>query len=242
MRKNNISIIIIVLTVMLLPFTVSPAFAVMDEYGISYEDVADGSEMSAVTDVAIDGLQPIYGKDIKDGKYKIAVRSSSAMFNIEEATLKVENSKMKVSMTMSGQGYLKVFMGTAEEAASQKTLDNYIDFSVQDDGRHVFTVPVEALDKPLFCAAFSKNKHKWYDRSLLFESSALPQSAVSVTLPDYESLEKADRDERIASLKSENEKNAQAEKNSKIIYPILIILIAVITVVIVTIFVRRQRK
>ena len=43
------------------------------------------------------------------------------------------------------------------------------------------TVPVEALDQGIPCAAFSK-KEKWYDRTLLFRAGSLPEEAWRRTL------------------------------------------------------------
>ena len=38
-------------------------------------------------------------------------------------------------------------------------------------------MPVEALDTGLDCAAFSKKKEMWYDRTLVFRADSLPQEA-----------------------------------------------------------------
>ena len=38
-------------------------------------------------------------------------------------------------------------------------------------------MPVEALDTGVDCAAFSKKKEKWYDRTLVFRADSLPQDA-----------------------------------------------------------------
>ena len=38
-------------------------------------------------------------------------------------------------------------------------------------------MPVEALDKGIDCAAYSKRKEMWYDRTLVFCASSLPQEA-----------------------------------------------------------------
>ncbi len=90
--------------------------------------------------------------------------------------LTVKEGEMTAVMTMGGTGYLNVFMGTGEEAvnASEET---YIPFEETADGAHTFTVPVEALDQGIDCAAFSKKKEKWYDRVLVFLSTSLPAEA-----------------------------------------------------------------
>ena len=55
----------------------------------------------------------------------------------------------------------------------------YDPFEEAADGSHHFTVPVEALDKELDCAAFSKKKEKWYDRVLVFRADSLPADALT---------------------------------------------------------------
>lgn len=118
---------------------------------------------------------PVTADMLQDGTYEINVESSSSMFNIVKAELTVADGKMTCAMTMSGKGYLYLFMGTGEEAAAASE-DAYIPFEEVED-EHVFTVPVEALDQETNCAAFSKRKGTWYDRTLVFSSEMLPEEA-----------------------------------------------------------------
>lgn len=179
------------------------------EHEISYDQVASESERAGSSEVGVEGMTPIYGTDIVDGVYEVTVESSSSMFPIEEAVLTVENGSMTAVLTMGGQGYLKVFPGTGVEAAASD-LSAYIDFQVDEEGKHTFTIPVEALDEPIACAAFSRNREKWYDRFLLFEAESLPEDAVLVELPDYEALRQASKEKRIAALREENGINGEA--------------------------------
>ena len=50
------------------------------------------------------------------------------------------------------------------------------------DGAHTFTVPVEALNKVIDVAAFSKNKQQWYDRQLVFRADSIPEDAILADL------------------------------------------------------------
>ena len=136
--------------------------------------VADQSDMAAPQE--IEESTPVYADVLNDGTYDITVESSSSMFNIEACQLTVADGKMTAAMTMGGTGYLYVFPGTGEEAAAASE-DQYISFEENDAGQHVFTIPVEYLDKGVDCAAFSKNKEMWYDRTLVFQSVSLPQQA-----------------------------------------------------------------
>lgn len=138
--------------------------------------VATADQMTTVEDVVKDGMVPVYGSSIKDGVYSIAVDSSSSMFNITECELNVENGQMTAVMHMGGTGYLKVFMGSGEEAVAAGE-EEYIPYEAAADGTHTFTVPVEALDMGVQCAAFSKSKELWYDRTLVFRADSLPLDA-----------------------------------------------------------------
>lgn len=113
---------------------------------------------------------PLTAADIRDGSYEITVDSSSTMFNITKCMLNVSNGKMTAVMTMHGKGYLYLFMGKGDDAVES----GYIPFVEDPEGAHTFTVPVEALDVPVDCAAFSKNREKWYDRTLVFRSDLIP--------------------------------------------------------------------
>ena len=138
--------------------------------------VAGAGDMAPAVELDIEGLTPVYGDSLKDGVYAITVDSSSSMFKIVSCQLTVENGKMTAVMTMGGTGYLYLCMGTGEEAAAADE-DSYIPFVEDESGAHTYTVPVEALDCGIDCAAFSKNKEMWYDRTLVFRADSLPMDA-----------------------------------------------------------------
>ncbi len=109
---------------------------------------------------------------IADGTYEITVDSSSSMFHVVKCILNVENGTMTAAMTMSGDGYGKVYMGTAQEAAQAPEAEHIC----PETGKQqevVFTVPVAALNQEIPCAAWSVRKGIWYDRVLVFRSSAI---------------------------------------------------------------------
>lgn len=138
--------------------------------------VTETETQPETTDAA---LTPIYANQIADGAYEITVNSSSSMFKVVKCMLNVKDGAMTATMTMSGQGYGKVYMGTPDEALAD-TEENYIPFEVDAEGMKEFTVPVDALDMPINCAAWSIKKEKWYDRVLVFESTQLPADAITV--------------------------------------------------------------
>lgn len=139
------------------------------------EDAAEETEEITEEEIVV----PIYADQLNDGTYEITVDSSSSMFRVIHCVLIVENGTMKATMTMSGDGYGMVYMGTGEEALAD-VQENYVPFVLDEVGAKTFTVPVEALDMELDCAAWSIRKEKWYDRTLIFMSDELPADALIV--------------------------------------------------------------
>ena len=133
-------------------------------------------ETAPTVQVVSDDMVPIEAVALKDGVYPVEVDSSSSMFHIIEAELTVAEGKMTVRMTLSGSGYGKVFMGTGEEAEKAGEAD-YIQAEESADEKNVFEIPVEALDKGIDCAAYSKKKETWYDRTLVVRADSLPTDA-----------------------------------------------------------------
>lgn len=138
--------------------------------------VADASQMAAVEEVVEPGMRPVYAEDLVDGEYDIAFKCSSSMFRIDSALLKVHDGQMEAVLTMGSKSFLYVWSGSAEEAAAAPE-SAWIAPVEAEDGRQTYTIPVEALDAPIPCAAFSKSKELWYDRTLLFRADSLPMEA-----------------------------------------------------------------
>lgn len=154
--------------------------------------VADAGEMAEAEEVTQDWMVPITAENVAEGVYPVEVKSSSPMFKIVDCSLTVENGEMTAVMTMSGTGYLYLFMGTGMEAV-EASEEEYIPFVENAEGKHTYTVPVEALDAAIDCTAFSKKKEKWYDRKLCFLSTSLPSDAIlNSSAVTAESLDLAD--------------------------------------------------
>lgn len=171
------------------------------------------------------GLTPVGAERIADGAYPIEVTSSSSMFRIVEAELRVDGEEMTCALTLSGTGYEKLFVGTAEQAAvydaasdapdacwndgpsDRMDADLFAYFEEDAQGRYVYTIPVEALDCETDCAAFSFRRQMWYDRTLVFLSSSLPEGVIleegqvkaSIDEPDLADAEAGDGTAGLAS-------------------------------------------
>lgn len=123
------------------------------------------------------GQVPVFGDKVENGTYPIEVESSSSMFRVVKASLTVEDGDMEAVLTLSGTGYLKLYMGTGDEA-NRSSEGSHIPYVEDAEGKYTYTIPVEALDQEIDCAAFSRRKQKWYDRKLVFCADSLPKGAV----------------------------------------------------------------
>lgn len=160
----------------LLVLLINVSVPALAEASVPSPAVADASQMTTVEEVVEAGMTPVFAESLLDGEYPVEVKCSSSMFRIESAVLRVKDGRMDAELTMGGKSYLYVFPGTALEAATGDE-SGRIPFAEDSDGAHCFTIPVEALDAPIACAAYSKNKELWYDRTLLFRADSLPTEA-----------------------------------------------------------------
>ena len=135
------------------------------------------------------GMVPIYGRDVADGTYEIAVDSSSPYFRVSQATLTVAGDEMTARFTIPSMSYRYVYPGTRKEAAEADPA-TWIEFE-EENHETVFTFPVPALNAQLDCAAYSRARKRWYSRTLVFDASSLPRDALAFALPDYQLIEEA---------------------------------------------------
>ena len=148
-----------------------------------WEEIAGVQQSIRHRDILKYGMTPIYANDIQNGTYPIEAVSSSQYFKIREAELIVSDDAMTARITIPSMSYLYVYPGTKQEAAADE--EHWIGFQASDQ-QTVFTIPVDALNQKIPCAAYSKARKKWYDRDLVFDASSLPKDAVSFPIPDYD--------------------------------------------------------
>ena len=154
--------------------------------------VATAADMTTVENVVEEGMVPVYAENLRAGEYPVAVDSSSSMFRIQSCVLCVGEGEMNALLTIGSSSYGYLYPGPAEEAAAASEAD-WLAPEIGEDGSCTFTFPVEALDAGVPCAAFSKKKTLWYDRTLVFRADSLPLEAFAEgTLTTAESLGLAD--------------------------------------------------
>lgn len=147
------------------------------------EQIAGEDDMAPVQEVGEEGMIPVFAGQLAEGTYPIEVDSSSSMFRIVKAELTVADGEMRAVITLSGKGYLQLFMGTGEEAVGASESD-YILYAEDAEGAYTYELPVSALNQALECTSFSKKKEKWYDRQLVFRADTLPEEAFRKVLAD----------------------------------------------------------
>lgn len=131
-------------------------------------------ETAPQLEVGYEGMTAVGAEALKEGEYHINVDSSSSMFKIADCILYVTGDGMTADLIINSQSYDYLFMGTGKDAEAGNDL---ISYTVNDEGQSVFTVPVEALDKEIECAALSAKKQEWYDRHIVFRADSLPDEA-----------------------------------------------------------------
>lgn len=115
-------------------------------------------------------------KKLKDGTYKIRTEVTGKMFyiyprdaSVHYSIITVMNGKIKATITLNGQGYDYVYMGT-ESQAKKASKSSWIKYKAKN-GFYSYTIPVSKLDTKLNISAHSRNYNKWYgDRTIKFYS------------------------------------------------------------------------
>lgn len=183
--------------------------AVEETAGEDTSKVADASQMTTVEDVVDESKTPVYASELTDGVYEIAVDCSSSMFHIERCELTVGGDAMIAKLFMSSDSYGYLYPGTAEQAAAADEADYLL-----PDGQ-TFVLPVEALDQGVACAAWSRNKELWYDRTLVFRADSLPLEAFA-SLTTAETLALADGTYTVAVTLSGGSGKASVESPAEL--------------------------
>ena len=105
-----------------------------------------------------------------DGTYQIEVETDSSMFRSDSCQLTVENGTYSAVLVLPGEGFSKLYFGTAEEAAA--ATEGVYDYYLNDEGKYTFDIPVSALDEELAAAAYGQRRDTWYDHTIVFHAPA----------------------------------------------------------------------
>ena len=148
------------------------------EKGIGME--TEERDRSLQDGTLIYSMTPVYPEDFDEGTYDAEALSSSQFFKITQARLTNSGGSIEAIIRISSTSYAYVYPGTAAEAAAADQ-SKWIPAD-ESSGYGEFTLEVDALNREMPCAAYSKKKDKWYDRDIVFLAECLPQENLHVEL------------------------------------------------------------
>lgn len=151
------------------------------------------------------------GGTFKDGDYSVDVTSNAQMFRVIKAVITLKNGVYTANITLSGTGYDFLFMGTA--AAAKADSSNKIGYTLDAEGKYVFTIPVSVLDQAIPVAAHSKKNDTWYDRTLTFQSGTM--KLISTTQPQPGTETETEKTTEKPTEKETEKPNKKPDKESK---------------------------
>ena len=158
------------------PFTVASHSEKRDKWYARTITIASAS-LKKTSDLPADETNKI-----ADGIYEATAETGAAMFKVVKVKLTAKDGKMTALITLSGVGYNYLYLGTAADAAADKsawiaskgegeyTLNGETKTGLQ------FEIPVEALDQGLAVAAHAVKSGKWFDRTITIASSSLKKT------------------------------------------------------------------
>ncbi len=140
----------------------------------SYTDYGSRMQLDA------ENLTPIYGNQIKDGTYTVAVRTDSNLFDIVDCQLTVTNGSMTATVTLAGRGYTKLYRGVGTDACVADSSE-YAEHEEDGNGRYCYTIDVPSLNSAVEVTALSRRKNLWYDHHIIFLAASMPTSALDAS-------------------------------------------------------------
>lgn len=131
---------------------------------------------------------------LEDGTYTAEFDTDSSMFHVNEANegkgvLTVKDGEMTIHVSLSGKGFLNLFMGSAEDAKKDgaELLEPTTDTVTYKDGTseevYGFDIPVPVIDEEFTVAAIGK-KGKWYDHKVSVKNPVKEDGAEKKTVAD----------------------------------------------------------
>lgn len=133
------------------------------------DEAIDTEAVESVTDGASEASGE--SANIPNGTYAIEVDTDSSMFRADSCKLTVEEGIYTAVLVLPGEGFSRLYFGTAEEAAAADDADIY-DYYLNEEGKYTFDIPVAKLDEELSIAAFGHRRDTWYDHTIVFHAPA----------------------------------------------------------------------
>lgn len=114
---------------------------------------------------------------IADGTYQVNAEAGGKMFRVTDCVMTVKNGQMTAAVTLSGQGYNRIYLGDVNNAPDDKK--NWILPDSLLAEQYTFQIPVEKLDEVMNIAVHTTKSNKWDTRTLTFHSEGMTKIADS---------------------------------------------------------------
>ena len=114
---------------------------------------------------------------IADGTYQVNAEAGGKMFRVVNCVMTVKNGQMMASVTLSGQGYNRIYLGDVKDAPNDES--NWILPNSLLAEQYTFQIPVEKLDEVMTIAVHTTKSNKWDTRTLTFHSEGMTKIADS---------------------------------------------------------------
>lgn len=114
---------------------------------------------------------------IADGTYQVNAEAGGKMFRVTDCVMTVKNGQMTAAVTLSGQGYNRIYLGDVNNASNDEK--NWILPDSLLAEQYTFRIPVEKLDEVMTIAVHTTKSNKWDTRTLTFHSEGMTKIADS---------------------------------------------------------------
>lgn len=114
---------------------------------------------------------------IADGTYQVNAEAGGKMFRVTNCVMTVKNGQMTAAVTLSGQGYNRIYLGDVNNASDDEK--NWILPDSLLAEQYTFRIPVEKLDEVMTIAVHTTKSNKWDTRTLTFHSEGMTKIADS---------------------------------------------------------------
>lgn len=114
---------------------------------------------------------------IADGTYQVNAEAGGKMFRVTDCVMTVKNGQMTAAVTLSGQGYNRIYLGDVNNASDDEK--NWILPDSLLAEQYTFQIPVEKLDEVMTIAVHTTKSNKWVTRTLTFHSEGMTKIADS---------------------------------------------------------------
>ena len=114
---------------------------------------------------------------IADGTYQVNAEAGGKMFRVTDCVMTVKNGQMTAAVTLSGQGYNRIYLGDVNNASDDEK--NWILPDSLLAEQYTFQIPVKKLDEVMTIAVHTTKSNKWDTRTLTFHSEGMTKIADS---------------------------------------------------------------